>query len=819
MELARAVDLLRFRRKREAVLFADRARDAGQWDLAARFYRKALNRNPLSSSIWVQYGHALKESGGLRDPDKLTRAEFAYRRALSLDPGLADTHLQLGHVLKLQGKTDDARSAYLRAVALDPSTPHPLDELRGLGWSEAHISELLTLVELGGAEAQHSDRQDGPTADLAVSHAAEIRESSLLPIYNDEGKLPSLERNIDRTKVPNNRRITISLLTFSQFDRCVTLVSQLCDWLADKSDLLGISFTIIVRNNNPHLHITEFQEQWTKLEERFSSIRFMLFDEGFNVGFGSGHNLNFAAAESDYFLILNDDIAFPHINWLVEALDIFGNRPNVGAIGASNNPNSITPFFANGVFDRHGNRWPLRYAEASVLLIRSKVFTEIGQFDKAYDWVYCEDADFSFRIQAHGYELDWVEIPHEHWRASSFNVLPDSTKSSILEHNRSVLYSKWNVAISENKIGKSEIYDVWSEGIGDIFCGLLHLKKFTDGLTLQQKQALILNTSCPELAQSIFSDEVVIESLSDRQQLRHKYSAQGVRSFKSTRNVNYGLPFNIHVLVCAALGIPVAANEEIKEILLERPGGRHIKLAPLQSIPSYCVLHLESDRADHDGRVPMAATLRSIAAITADVFDHVVLVGKRNLLCVEDLASRKNKITDLQGQLSIASLLDVISGANAFVGIDSFPAHIAQVANVPSAVFFGSVHPSFRVLSERRTWPIVKPIDCIGCYHVSLEPGVPFCMRRDVSCTTDIDPEILRRAIAGCASKESFDWGHLATQALELQRKFFMKMLFHPAPERRFFDTGGVPIGTASNLVYQIVDQVHDAVLASGRVG
>jgi tetratricopeptide (TPR) repeat protein len=238
MALDRIIDLLRLglmRRKPDVITLADRARDAGQWGLAAQLYRKALARNSRHPPIWVQYGHALKESGELRDPDKLAQAELAYRRALSLDPGLADTYLQLGHVLKLQGKTDDARSAYLRAIALDPSTAHPLDELRGLGWSEAQISELLTLVELGGAEAQHSDRQDGPTADLAVSHAAEIRESSLLPIYNDEGELPSLERNIDWTKVPNNRRITISLLTFSQFDRCVTLVSQLCDWLADNA--------------------------------------------------------------------------------------------------------------------------------------------------------------------------------------------------------------------------------------------------------------------------------------------------------------------------------------------------------------------------------------------------------------------------------------------------------------------------------------------------------------------------------------------------------------------------------------------------------
>jgi hypothetical protein len=242
----------------------------------------------------------------------------------------------------------------------------------------------------------------------------------------------------------------------------------------------------------------------------------MLFNEGFNAGFGKGHNLNFDAAECEYFVILNDDIAFPHINWLDEALVIFDSNPNVGAIGASNSPNSVTPFFANGVFDRHGKRWPLRYIEASVLLVRGKIFAEIGQFDKAYDWGYCEDSDLSFRIQAHGYQLEWLEIPHEHWRASSFNILPASVKSSILEHNRSVLFSKWNVALEENKIGKFQIYDLWSDGIGDIFCALLHLKIFRDRLTSHQKDTMILNTSCSELAKSIFGDQIVIESFADQ---------------------------------------------------------------------------------------------------------------------------------------------------------------------------------------------------------------------------------------------------------------------------------------------------------------
>jgi tetratricopeptide (TPR) repeat protein len=143
------VDLLRLgllRQNADFISLANHARDAGQWERAAQLYRKALDRNRRNPPIWVQYGHTLKESGELRDPDKLAQAEVAYRRALSLDPGVADPHLHLGHVLKLQGKTNEAEAAYLRAFALDPSMPYPAQELSGLGWSKAMLAELQGLV-------------------------------------------------------------------------------------------------------------------------------------------------------------------------------------------------------------------------------------------------------------------------------------------------------------------------------------------------------------------------------------------------------------------------------------------------------------------------------------------------------------------------------------------------------------------------------------------------------------------------------------------------------------------------------------------------
>lgn len=175
MGLGRAVDMLRFRRKQNFVDLADHARDAGQWELAAELYRKALARGPQSSPIWVQYGHALKESGQLRDPDRLAQAEVAYRRALALDPAAADTHLQLAHALKLQGETEEAQAGYLRAFALDPSVLYPLEELRGLGWSQTQAAELQSLLADGPPVIAPSVAEHGQSYPLPGDGAQETQ--------------------------------------------------------------------------------------------------------------------------------------------------------------------------------------------------------------------------------------------------------------------------------------------------------------------------------------------------------------------------------------------------------------------------------------------------------------------------------------------------------------------------------------------------------------------------------------------------------------------------------------------------------------------
>lgn len=116
---------------------ADRARDRRSWDWAARRYRRALVLAPERDDLWIQYGHALKESG------RLDAAQASYETALGLADGVADSWMQLGHLLALRGRIDAAADAYCRAVIRDPKLVDAARALRALLTRGARADEAL----------------------------------------------------------------------------------------------------------------------------------------------------------------------------------------------------------------------------------------------------------------------------------------------------------------------------------------------------------------------------------------------------------------------------------------------------------------------------------------------------------------------------------------------------------------------------------------------------------------------------------------------------------------------------------------------------
>lgn len=167
---AMALDLkmLRLKNPQKLVAKADDARDRKDWRQAGSYYKEALAISPRDHAIWVQYGHALKESG------QIPAAEEAYRKSIEIAPLVADTHLQLGHVLKLGGRLSDAQSSYREAAKLDPANP---DATR----------ELVAINELAGASFDSS--AEGPL--MASGKPRAIFDCSDLIQYFRDNRLPT----------------------------------------------------------------------------------------------------------------------------------------------------------------------------------------------------------------------------------------------------------------------------------------------------------------------------------------------------------------------------------------------------------------------------------------------------------------------------------------------------------------------------------------------------------------------------------------------------------------------------------------------------
>ena len=815
-----------FRRGKGSLISrADRARDARHWEVAADLYRMALDRNPNNPPIWVQYGHALKESG------RLAEAEDAYRAGIARDASAADPHLQLGHLLQLQGKQEEAERAYLCALSRAPRMADPLNGLGVLGWSDGELAALQRLtaedaplqqppVRPNGSGPMPRATVDGGADRVSGGHPAESRDRVGVRALGEALIAPpalppatAARPTVFDTRDGRRQTLLVSILSFGRPDNSLKLIADLPRWLHEFARVRRFHITIVIRNNDPQTSFSAVSDALTDAKADFPDLDFHLVTHGPNLGFGPGHNENFKLFPADYLLVLNDDLSFRDMSWLYAAVDLMHQEPDLALVGSEENPRSVSPFFGNGHFPHAGRVDTLRYVEASVMIARGTAFEQVGMFNDQIPWVVCEDADLSFRAQSLGYRIGWIPIPHDHQRSTSINSLPSEVKASILEHNRATLISLWRNSISTGKIGQYEILDVWSAGVGDVFCILPHLQQYLSNLAPRRRATTIINTSAPALARFFLNDDITIENFADLSLLALRYGAENISSIRTIRDLNYSIPTHISALLCGALNIPLAPPAVLASFW-RALAERLIPLSPDLDLPGaeYCVVHLEITREDHSGRSPSEDTYSTICRILSERFDNLVVIGLQQQWVIPPGVTRDARIFDYRGRLSLLETIGLIAKARYFVGVDSLPAHVAQAFGLKCALLFGSVHPLARVWDQQRVWPITASLPCIGCYHLHLEPSMPFCMRRDEACMSLLPEPVVRPQIEAMVGGIPFDWSALTARFRDLQATFYRYLRYHPAPPERVFRGPMSANEKIGNLIFEMTDKMADMV-------
>jgi tetratricopeptide (TPR) repeat protein len=114
-ELARRVEVLKFRNVEQGLARAREASRTGRFDEATQAYAAAIASSPDSAFLYRELAAVERQKG---DADA---ALEHFRKAAVLDPGDARTLAQIGEILEARGDFEGAAKSYTDAAAIEPS--------------------------------------------------------------------------------------------------------------------------------------------------------------------------------------------------------------------------------------------------------------------------------------------------------------------------------------------------------------------------------------------------------------------------------------------------------------------------------------------------------------------------------------------------------------------------------------------------------------------------------------------------------------------------------------------------------------------------
>ncbi len=162
------------------------------------------------------------------------------------------------------------------------------------------------------------------------------------------------------------------------------------------------------------------------LERDFPEVKHVSLDT--NHGFAGGYNRGLKQIEAKYYLLLNSDVEVT-ANWLAPMLELLDDNPKIAACGPKIKAHLQPDYFeyagaAGGYLDRYGYAFcrgrifanmekdtgqyddevPVFWATGACLMIRSKLFHQVGGFDDFF-FAHMEEIDLCWRLKNLGYQI------------------------------------------------------------------------------------------------------------------------------------------------------------------------------------------------------------------------------------------------------------------------------------------------------------------------------------------------------------------------------------------------------------------------------
>lgn len=298
-------------------------------------------------------------------------------------------------------------------------------------------------------------------ASSALNHfrlVEEYERSRDIPLQNVE-IMPVTEKkkSIEEYDVLEFRQdekplISIIIPVYNQFDYTYNCLNSILNNSGD------CSYEVIIANDCSTDLTTQLEKvaHGIQIINNTSNLRFL-------------RNCNNAAetARGEYILFLNNDTQVQP-GWLQPLLDLMDRDQIIGMVGSK-------LIYADGYLQEaggilwddasawnYGNRQnpndsefnfvrEVDYISGAAIMIRAKLWKEIGGFDERFVPAYCEDSDLAFEVRKHGYKVVYQPksvVVHFEGISNGTDVTSGQKKYQV--ENQKKFYEKWKEELQKN---------------------------------------------------------------------------------------------------------------------------------------------------------------------------------------------------------------------------------------------------------------------------------------------------------------------------------------------------------------------------------
>lgn len=411
-----------------------------------------------------------------------------------------------------------------------------------------------------------------------------------------------------------------------------------------------------------------------------------------NEGFSKPNNNALTRAKGKYIVLLNNDTEISK-NWLRLLEEPFLTDMNCAITGPAGSPCSLQAPYPSF----HGSAGPkLEYIEGSCLCTPTDLAREAGLFANYLHFAYGEDLDLSLRMRARGYTIHQVPFKLVHHRSQTANQIDDI--ADIQARNHEALMKRWGKYLEFRRFDLPFVMRR-REAIGDV---LLITPLIAELRRQNPRSEIYVETNHPEL----FRDNPAVTKAGTAFPEVYRWATliDLDMSYENQPETNI-------------------VDAYFKTACIQRP--------PADLIMGWSSPSIYPSKVDFQTALATLGPKKWVAIHPGpttwngknwpwDRWESLcrsLHVGGWRILLVGTPGPSLPNFMDLRGKTDFHQLAAALKYCRLFVGVDSFPMHVATAMGTPVVGLFGASDPRYILQPNDREHSVVGVADCAGARH------------------------------------------------------------------------------------------------------